>query len=112
MLRDDGDETLQTAEDRTVDDDRPGRRLVRTQVCVRRPIFQVEAFRKLEIKLDGGALERTTQGISDGDIYLRAVEGTITRIEFPLSRMVAFQCLLELLIQVKYIYVSSDAAVP
>jgi hypothetical protein len=112
VLGDDGDETLQTAEDRTVDDDRPGGRLVGTKVCVRRPIFQVEAFRKLEIELDRGALERTTQGISDGDIYLRAVEGPITWIKFPLSRMVTFQCLLELLIQVKHIYLSSDAAEP
>jgi hypothetical protein len=51
----------------------------------RRAVLQIEAFRELEIELNGGTLEGPAQGIPDGDVYLRAVECAIARINFPLS---------------------------
>jgi hypothetical protein len=47
--------------------------------------LKVELLRKLEVELDGGALELTLESVRDGDIDLGAVEGTITRVELPLG---------------------------
>ena len=52
VLRDNGDEALQAAQDRAMDDDRAGHNRL-----VRRTVAQVEALRQLEVELDGRALE-------------------------------------------------------
>ena len=60
-------------------DDDGARRLV-----VLRDVAQVEADGELEVKLHGGALETTLEGVEDGDIDLRAVEGAVAGVELPL----------------------------
>lgn len=82
MFRDYRNESFETAKDRTMYNNRPVVRLFG------RPVLEVEAFRKLKIELDGGALERTTQGIANGDVNLWPVEGAITWIQVPFTRIV------------------------
>jgi hypothetical protein len=48
-------------------------------------VLEVELLGQLEVKLDGGALELTSERIGDGDIDLRTVESAITRVELPLG---------------------------
>lgn len=60
-------------------------------------IFEVEALRQLEIELDGGALERALEGISDGDVNLGSVERSVAGVDLPLSRVLLIECLGELL---------------
>jgi len=48
-------------------------------------VLEVELLRKLEVELDGGALELTLESVRDGDVDLGTVEGTVTRVELPLG---------------------------
>lgn len=84
MLRDNGNETLQAAENRSVDDDRPTRRLV-GGIVVRRTVLEVETFGELEVELDRRALERPAERVADGDVDLRPVERAIAWVELPLA---------------------------
>lgn len=59
--------------------------------------LEVEAFGKLEVELDGGALEGSSEGIADGDVNLGAVEGTVTGVELPLARVLLLERVLQLL---------------
>ena len=81
MFRDYRNESFETAKDRTMYNNRPVVRLFG------RPVLEVEALRKLEIELDGGALERTAQGIANGDVDLWTVEGAITGVQVPFTRI-------------------------
>jgi hypothetical protein len=92
VFRDDSDEALETAQDRTVDDNRPGH-----DGLVGGAIPQIETLGQLEVELDGRALERAPEGVADGDIDLGAVEGAVTRIELPLSGVVLVEGLGKLL---------------
>ena len=68
-----------------------GRRLVRAAV------LEVESLWQLEIELDRGTLERAVKRVTDLDVDLGAVEGTVSRIELPLARVELVQRVLELL---------------
>ena len=81
MFRDYRNESLETAKDRTMYNNRPVVRLFG------RPVLEVEALRKLKIELDGGALERAAQGIANGDVDLWTVEGAITGVQVPFTRI-------------------------
>ena len=67
-----------------MDDDWAARRFIRTNCLFSRPIFQIEALRQLEVKLDRCALKRPTKSITNGNVNFRTVEGTVPRIEVPL----------------------------
>ena len=79
MFRDYRNESFETAKDRTMYNNRPVVRLFG------RPVLEVEALRKLEVELDGGALKRAAQGIANGDVNLWAVEGAITWVQVPFT---------------------------
>ena len=85
MFRDDRNESFETAKDRTMYNNRPIVRLFG------RPVLEVEALRKLEIELDGGALKRTAQGIANGNVDLWPVEGAITGVQVPFTRIMFFK---------------------
>ena len=50
-------------------------------------VFKVESLRKLEVELNGSALISTLECIFDCNIYLRAVKGTVARINLPFARL-------------------------
>jgi SHS2 domain-containing protein len=52
-------------------------------------VFKVESLRKLEVELNGSALISTLKRILDGNVYLRAIEGTVARINIPFARLEA-----------------------
>lgn len=95
MLRDDSDEALQAPENRTVDDDRPTRRLV-ARVVFRRTVLEVEALGELEVELDRCALERPAERIADGNVDLRPIERAVARVELPLAGILLIKGTLEL----------------
>ena len=98
MLRDDRNEPLQTTQDRTVDNDGPGRGLVCGSLAVLGgAVLQLEPFGELEVELDGGALEGPIESVFDGDIDLGSVEGTIAWVDLPLAWVLFLEGLFELL---------------
>jgi hypothetical protein len=56
-------------------------------VLIGTSVFKVESLRKLEVELNGSALISTLKRILDGNVYLRAIEGTIARINIPFARL-------------------------
>jgi len=82
MLQKDGEETLDGTKDSTVDHNRT-LILDFSSTLSRSHVLKIETDRKLEIKLDGGALVITLESITDVDIDLRTVESTISRIDLP-----------------------------
>ena len=62
-----------------------GKRHGRTLILRRSCVLEVEAYRKLEIELNGPTLMRPTQCIADHDVDLWPVEGSVSRIELPLQ---------------------------
>jgi hypothetical protein len=88
VFRQDTDESLDTAKDRSVDHDR-SHKIVLSLLC-RRSILELETFRQVEVKLpegqdqsivvnmttylNGCTLEFSLESIADGDIDLGAVE--------------------------------------
>ena len=113
VLGEDGNETLQAAEDGTVDHDGAGiggDGLVALGLFgqgLTSVILELEALGKLEVELDGGTLVVAAEGVGDGDVnlygrgtmlaidftkleryegryYLWSIEGTISRIQLPL----------------------------
>jgi len=82
MLQKDGHETLDGAKDGTVNHDRA--LVLHISITLSRShVLKVETDGKLEIELDGGALVVALEGITDVNINLRTVEGTITRVDLP-----------------------------
>jgi hypothetical protein len=57
MFSDDGNETFQTSQYRTMNDDRARGRLVGAGICVSRAVLEVESLWELEVQLDRRALE-------------------------------------------------------
>lgn len=82
MFGNDRDEPLQAAQDCTMNHHRT---IDLTLVLVGTSVFEIESLRKLEVELNGSALMRTSERILDGDVYLRAVEGTIASVELPFA---------------------------
>ena len=74
-----------------MDNDRSRRWLVRVNLIFGGTVFQVEALGQLEVELYCGALEGTTQRITDFDIDLRPVESAISRVQFPLARVLSIE---------------------
>lgn len=90
-------EALEATNDGTVNDDRarttdtrliglgfaflPG--LWGSLALLIRHVFELEVKGCLIVELDGGTLELSFQSVGNGDIDLRAIEGTITLVEFP-----------------------------
>lgn len=98
MLRNDRNESFQATQNRTVDNDGSrGRFVCGTLAIFGRSVFQLESLGELEVELDGGALERTTEGISDGDVDLGAVEGSVAWVDLPLAWVLLLESLFELL---------------
>lgn len=103
-------ETLKTADDSTVDDHRASTartRLVGLGLTLLSGIsgsllvahvLELEVNGSLVIKLDGGTLELSLEGVSDGNIDLRTVEGTITLIDGPVIALELGHGRLELLL--------------
>jgi len=85
VLRDDRYEALQAAQDSTVDHDGPRGWLVGVRHLVSRAVLQVEALWKLEIELYGRTLERSAEGVPDGDIDLGSVECSIAGVYLPFA---------------------------
>lgn len=97
VLSNDRNESLETSEDRAMDNHRSCGGFVRTLGIFGRTVLQVETFRKLEIELNGCALEGPPECVSDGDINFGSVERTISGIDFPFTRVLIFECFFELL---------------
>lgn len=87
MLGYNGNESLERAQDRTVDDDwaRSGPACLNSSSLVGRAVLEVEALWKLEVQLDRGALERSSESVTDLDVDLGAVERPVTGIKLPLA---------------------------
>jgi hypothetical protein len=66
-------------------------------VVFRSPVLQIKALRKLEVELDGRTLEGPAKCVADCDVNFWSVECAVSGIDFPFSRMVLLECLLELL---------------
>lgn len=72
-----------------MDHDWPTWRLVRGLVVViGSPVLQIESFGKLEIELNGGALERAMKSVLNSDVDLWSIESTIARVQLPFTRVV------------------------
>lgn len=72
-----------------MDHDWPTWRLVRGLVVViGSPVLQVESFGKLEIELNGGALERAMKSVLNSDVDLWSIESTIARVQLPFTRVI------------------------
>jgi hypothetical protein len=70
-----------------MDDNWATRRFIKTGCLISRPIFQIEAFRQLEVELNRCTLKRSTKSVTDGYVNFGTVEGTVPRIEVPLPRV-------------------------
>jgi len=82
VLEEDSEETLDGTEDSTMDHDRT--LVLHLSITLSRShVLQIEADRQLEVELDGGALVVTLKGITDVNIDLRTIEGTISRVNLP-----------------------------
>jgi len=81
MLRNDGDEPFETAQDGAVNHHRPrgGPVWVRRFLC--RAVLEVEPLRELKVELDGRTLERSTQCVLDVNVDLGTVESTVPWID-------------------------------
>jgi hypothetical protein len=84
MLGNNRDEALETAQNGTMNNHR-AIHFVRVGSLVSSSVLEVETLGKLEVQLDGSALEGPFQCILDSDVDLGAVESTITRVELPLA---------------------------
>jgi hypothetical protein len=93
MFGDDCDKALKTAQNCAVNHHRAGFRVV----SVLAPELEIETLGKLEVELDGGALERAAEAVPDANIDLGAVESTVTRVDLPLAGVLFLQRLFELL---------------
>lgn len=72
-----------------MDHDWPTWRLVRGLVVViGSPVLQIESFGKLEIELNGGALERAMKSVLNSDVDLWSIECTIARVQLPFTRVI------------------------
>lgn len=72
-----------------MDHDWPTWRLVRGLVVViGSPVLQIESFGKLEIELNGGALERAMKSVLNSDVDLWSIESTIARVQLPFTRVI------------------------
>lgn len=80
MFRNDRNESLYTSQDGAMYDDGSCRRFIWIRHILGRAVFQVEAFRELEVELDGRTLEGTTQRVADRNVDLGPVERTVARI--------------------------------
>ena len=47
-------------------------------------IREVKSDWELEIELNRGTLETSSQGVKDGDVNFRTVKRAVSRVEFPL----------------------------
>lgn len=104
VLNQDTKEPLETANDGPVNDHRAGTTGRETRVLVLLillfafllvfvtrqnrlrfigGVLELEVDRGLVVQLDSGALEFTLEGIGNGDVNLRAVEGTIALVDVP-----------------------------
>lgn len=95
MFRDNRDEPLQTAQDRTMDDHGSRRRLV----CrvVGGPVLEVEPLGELEVELNGGALEGSFERVADGDVDLGPIKCAVAWVQFPFSGVFFIEGAAELL---------------
>ena len=75
VLDQQGDEPLEAAENRPVDDHRPVLGVVHADV------LQLEALRHLVIELDGGALPLPADRVGDVEVDLRAVKGAVALVD-------------------------------
>lgn len=110
VLNQNSKETLETADDSTVDDNRAGTARTRlvglgltllsgiSRSLLIAHVLKLEVDRSLVIELDSRALELSLEGVSDGNIDLRPVEGTITLIDGPVIALELGHGRLELLL--------------
>ena len=75
VLDQDGDEPLEAAENRPVDDHRPVLGVVGADV------LQVEPLRHLVVELDRGALPLPADGVGHVEVDLRPVEGAVALVQ-------------------------------
>lgn len=99
MFRNDGDESLETAQNGTMNHNRARRRLVGIAMVFGRAVLQVELLRKLEVELYSGALEGSIEGVTDLDVDFGTVESAIAWVKFPLTGVCCVECLLQLLLE-------------
>lgn len=71
-----------------MNNDRPRRRFVGTDTLLSGAVFEVKTFRKLEVELDRGALEGTTERIANGNVDFGTVKRAISRINVPFTWVV------------------------
>lgn len=72
-----------------MDHDWPTWRLVRGLIVViGSPVLQIESFGKLEIELNGGALERAMKSVLNSDVDLWSIESSIARVQLPFTRVI------------------------
>lgn len=105
VLRGNRDESLQAPQNRTMYHHRP----VHSLLCllaftsgswaalVGPAILELESLGKLEVELNGGALEGSFQRVLDANINLGAVERAVTWVQFPFPWNEAVQGVAELL---------------
>lgn len=72
-------------------------RLIWVVVFFSTSILEVETLGELEVELDGGALEGTMEGVSDGDIDFGTVESPVTWVDFPFPGVFFLEGFFELL---------------
>ena len=65
-------------------------------------VLEIEPLGQLEVELDGRALERAAEAVSDADVDLRPVESAVARVDLPLSGILLLERLFELLQKVSY----------
>jgi hypothetical protein len=97
MLRNNRNEPLQTAQNRTVNHHGATRRLLRLIVIIRRAVLEVKPLGKLEVELDGSALEGPAEGVANGDVDFGTVEGAVAWVELPFPGVEFVEGLRELL---------------
>ena len=55
-------------------------------MCIHsRDVSEVEAFGELEVELNGGALDGSSEGVFDGDVDFGPVKGAVARVQLPLG---------------------------
>ena len=87
VLGDNGNETLERAQDGTMDDDWARRGLTRlnSSSLVSGTVLEIEPLGQLEVELDRRALEGALQRVADRDVDLGPVEGAVARVQLPLA---------------------------
>ena len=106
MLSNNRNKALQAPKYRTMNNNRPRRRLLctaRTRArssgggLVGRAVLEVEAVRELKVELDRRALERALERVADRDVDLGPVERAVAGVQLPLARVLFVERVAQLL---------------